>query len=107
MTIQLNIFERRDIGRRETMGIEAFELCLLRRKSTGITSVRFFWSESDEIVFLVEGETAALDAPDQKLSADYAWIGFIPADQARHILNKRLIDPRAGLETYRMPGDER
>ena len=104
MPIQLAIWERRDNGRRETMGNIAFELCRLRRKSMGISSARFFWSGPDEIVFLVEGETAALDTPDPKILTDYAWLGFILADQAREILNKRLIDPRAGLETYRTAG---
>ncbi|MBI4764317.1 MAG: hypothetical protein HY787_06910 [Deltaproteobacteria bacterium] len=56
MPIQLTIWERRDKGRRETMENKAFELCRLRRKSGGITSARFYWSGSDEIVFLVEGE---------------------------------------------------
>ncbi len=104
MPIQLAIWERRDNGRRETMGNVAFELCRLRRKSMGISSARFFWSGPDEIVFLVEGETAALDAPDLKILADYAWLGFILADQARQTLNKRMIDPRTALETYRSAG---
>jgi hypothetical protein len=104
MPIQLAIWERRDNGRRETIGNIAFELCRLRCRGEGITSSRFYWSGSDEIVFLVEGEAVALDIPDQKILADYAWLGFMLADLARQTLNKCLIDPRAGLETYRIAG---
>ncbi|MBI4764328.1 MAG: hypothetical protein HY787_06965 [Deltaproteobacteria bacterium] len=104
MPIQLSIWERRDSGRRETMGNIALELCRLCRKSEGITSTRFYWSGSDEIVFLFEGEAAALDTPDQKILADYAWLGFVLADQASQILNKRLIDPKTGLQIYRIAG---
>ena len=104
MPIQLSIWERRDSGRRETMGNTALELCRLRRKSEGITSARFYWSGSEEIVFLIEGDAAALDTPDQKTMADYAWLGFILADHARLTLTKRLSEPREALQMYRTAG---
>jgi hypothetical protein len=104
MPIQLSIWERRDGGRRETIGTTALELCRLRRKSEGIHSARFYWSGSDEIVFLVEGEAAALDNLDQKTLADYAWLGLILADHARPTLTKKLSEPRDALQTYRTAG---
>ena len=104
MPIQLSVWERRDNGRRETMGNIALELCRLRRKSEGITSARFYWSGSEEIVFWVEGDAAAIDTLDQKTLADYAWLGFILADHARLTLTKRLSEPREALQTYRTAG---
>lgn len=104
MAIQLSIWERRDSGNRETMGNTALELCRLSRKREGITSARFYWSGPEEIVFWVEGETTALDTPAQGNLADYARLGFLLSDHARMSLNKRLMDPRAGVENYRVAG---
>jgi hypothetical protein len=104
MAIQLSIWERRDGGSRETMGNMALELCRIIRKAKGITSARFYWSGVDEIVMMAEGEAAALDMPAQATLGDYARAGFTLADNARMTLNKRLIDPRAGVENYRIAG---
>jgi hypothetical protein len=104
MPIQLNIWERRDGGDRVTMGNTALELCRIIRKRKGITSARFYWSGMDEIVFMAEGEAAALDTPAQDTLAELGRLGFILADNARITLNKRLIDPRAGVENYRTAG---
>jgi hypothetical protein len=104
MPIQLSILERRDGGSRETMGNTALELCRIIRKRKGINSARFYWSGPDEIVLWVEGEEAALGTPDQATLADFARLGFILADNAKQTLSKRLMDPRAGVENYRMAG---
>ena len=107
MSIQIQIWERRDGGSREPMGNTALELCRVIRKTKGINSARFYWSGPDEIVFLVEGEEAALGNPDQATLADFARLGFILSDNAKQTLSKRLMDPKAGLENYRMAGRER
>lgn len=104
MAIQLSIWERRDGGNRETVGNMALELCRITRKREGINSARFYWAGPDEIVFVVEGEAAALETPAQADLANYARVGFALADNARMTLNKRLIDPRAGVENYRVAG---
>ena len=104
MSIEIQIWERRDGGSRETMGNTALEVCRILRKSEGINSARFYWSGTEEIVFWVEGETAALDTPNQKTLADYIRLGFILADNAKQTLSKRLMDPREGLQTYRTAG---
>ena len=104
MPIQLMIWERRDSGDRETMGNTALELCRIMRRRDGITSARFYWSVSETIVFLTEGEAAALDTPGQAALADYARAGLALADNARQVLNLRLGEPRDALETYRAAG---
>jgi hypothetical protein len=104
MSIQIQIWERRDGGSRETMGNTALELCRIIRKTKGINSARFYWSGSEEIVFLVEGEDPALGNPEQMTLADFARLGFILADNARVTLNKRLMDPKTGFQNYRMAG---
>ena len=104
MPIQLSVWERRDNGDRETMGNTAVELCRIVRKRDGITSSRFYWSGSENIVVLTEGETAALDAPQQGAPADYLRLAFVLADNARLTLSMRLGEPRQALETYRQAG---
>ena len=104
MPIQLSILERRDSGSRETMGNAALELCRILRKRKGINSAKFYWYGPDEIVFLVEGEATALDNPDPATLADYSKVLYTLADHGRMSMNKRLIDPKAGLESYRSAG---
>jgi hypothetical protein len=55
-------------------------------------------------VFLAEGEEAALGTSDLMTEADYARLGFILADHARLTVNKRLMDPRTGVQNYRIAG---
>lgn len=104
MAIQLSIWERRDSGSRETMGNTALELCRILRKRKGINSARFYWSGSEEIVFLAEGEEAALNNPEQITLADLARLAFLMADHARLTVNKRLMDPRTGFQNYQRAG---
>ena len=104
MPIQLWIWERRDSGSRETMGNTALELCRIIRKRKGINSAKFYWSGSEEVVFLMEGEAAALDTPAQDNLAEFGRLGFTLADNARMTLTKRLGDPRDALQTYRTAG---
>jgi hypothetical protein len=104
MAIQLSIWERRDNGSRETMGNTALELCRIIRKRKGINSARFYWAGSEEIVFLAEGEESAIGTSELMTEADYARLGFILADNARLTANKRLMDPRTGVQNYRTAG---
>jgi hypothetical protein len=104
MSIQIMIWERRDSGSRETMGNTALELCRIIRKRKGISSARFYWAGSEEIVFLSEGEESAFGTSDLMTEGDYARLGFILADNARLTLNKRLMDPRTGAQNYRIAG---
>jgi hypothetical protein len=107
MPIQLVIWERRDNGNREIMANSALELCRIIRKREGITSSRFYWSGSEAVVFLTEGEAVALNAPLAGLEAvpaDYTRLGFVLADNARQTLNMRLAEPRAADASYRAAG---
>lgn len=104
MPIQLMIWERRDNGDRETMGNTALELCRIMRRRDGITSSKFYWSLSETIVFLTEGEAAALDTSGQAAPADYYRAGLAFGDNARQVLNIQLAEPRDALETYRAAG---
>ena len=104
MPIQLMICERRDNGDREAMGNTALELCRIIRRRDGIAAARFYWSGSENIVFLTEGEATALDTPAQAAPADYARSAFVLADNARITLNMRLAEPRDALQTYRSAG---
>jgi len=104
MPIQLMIWERRDNGDREAMGNTALDLCRIIRRRDGITSARFYWSLSETMVFLTEGEAVALDTPGQVAPAEYSRAGLAFADNARLTLNIRLAEPRDALETYRAAG---
>ena len=104
MPIQLQIWERRDSGKREIMANTALELCRITRKMQGITSARYYWSGSEDIVFIVEGDTDAFNTTPEKVPADYAKFGFILADHARQTLIKRLMDPKTGAQNYNKAG---
>jgi hypothetical protein len=104
MSIQLTVYERRDNGDREVMGNTALELCRIMRRLKGITSARFYWYGTESVVFLAEGETAALNTVGQAAPADYFRLGFVLADNARVTLNMRLVDPRESIQTYRAAG---
>ena len=104
MAIQISIWERRDNGNREIMGSTALELCRIMRKNKGINSARFYWSGSEEIVFIAEGEDSALDSLPKVLDwgSDYAKLAFTLADLARLTLNKRLMTPQTGAQNYQL-----
>jgi hypothetical protein len=104
MPIQLMVWERRDSGNREAMGNTAVEMCRIARKNKGMTSSRFYWSGMESIVFLNEGETAALDVPGAAAPADFWRLAFTLADNARMTLNMRLAEPRDALQTVRAAG---
>ena len=101
MPIQLWVLERRDGADRNDLGNTALEACRVARAREGIRSARFYWYGPDTIVLLTEGDAAALDAP---ASADGAKAAFAMADMARLVMNWRLVEPRAGEETYRRAG---
>ena len=101
MAIQQVIMERRDNADREALGNAAVAVCKASRVQDGISSARFFWYGADTIVFLIEGDGAALDGPGTPESAAAA---FAMSDLARLVSNWRLIDPRAGVDTYRRAG---
>jgi hypothetical protein len=104
MPIQLTIYERRDNGDREAMGNAALEACRIARKREGITSARFYWTGTETVVFLFEGEAAALNAPFTAAPADATRLAFTLADNARMTLNIRLAEPRDAVQTYRAAG---
>ena len=104
MPIQLSIWERRDNGDREVMGNTALAICRFERTTNGITSAKFYWSGSERIVFLTEGEGPALSGIGESYPPDYYKAGFVLADNARVTMNLRLTDPRESLETYRAAG---
>ena len=104
MPLQLNIFERRDSGDRETMGNLALAITRITKARDGIRSCRFFWHGVDNIVFLTEGEAEALNNPAAAAPADMARLVFDMADNARQTLNWRLSEPRASEEAYRAAG---
>jgi len=103
MPIQLTAYERRDNTDRRAMGNKALEICRIVRTTEGIRSARFYWYGTETVVFLMEGETAALDAPGGE-RPEYGQAGFDLADMAKNILSWRLIEPRAGEDAYRAAG---
>ena len=106
MAIQLQVWERRDSADRNALGNAALDLCRASRATEGIRSSRFYWNGADAVVFLTDGETAALDAlaDGAKVSADQARALFTLSDLAKATLSMRLAEPRAGEETYRRAG---
>lgn len=104
MPIQLNVFERRDNADREALADAAMAMCRASRAREGITSSRFYWHRSETIVFLTEGEAAALDTMEQGAPEDFYRAGFALFDLAREIINWRLLDPRVGEKSYRAAG---
>jgi len=101
MPIQLQVLERRDGADRRELGNTALAACRAARAREGVSSARFYWYLADTVVILTEGEATALDAPG---SAEGARAAFALADMARLVMNWRLVEPRAGEETYRRAG---
>ena len=101
MPIQIMVCERRDNADRMELGNAALAACRSIRARAGISSSRFYWYLTDTVVILTEGEASALDAPGD---AEYARTGFELTDLARVTINMRLVDPRAGVETYKSAG---
>jgi dsDNA-binding SOS-regulon protein len=106
MPIQLGVWERRDNGNREALGNAAFEMCRIYRKVKGITSCRYYWSGTERIVFLSEGETAALNNPAYPADqlAKVSQLSFTIADNAKATLSLRLAEPRDAVVSYRAAG---
>ncbi|HEY41268.1 MAG TPA: hypothetical protein G4O18_05355 [Dehalococcoidia bacterium] len=104
MPIEISIWERRDNGDREVMGNTSVELCRIVRGRDGIRSAKFYWSGSERVVSIIEGETEALNAPATAAPADYARLAFTLADNARNLMTLRLGEPRDALQTYRAAG---
>jgi len=63
MPMQLQIWERRQNGDRELMANAALFMCRAVRETKGIASSRFYWSGTERIVFLTNGDDAALSTP--------------------------------------------
>ena len=104
MPIQLRIWERRDGADRREIGNTALAMCRIIRRGDGITSSKFYWYGPDRVVMLTEGEAAALDTLGPASLEDYDRAVFELADMARIIMDWRLVDPRAGEESYRLAG---
>ena len=106
MPIQFQVWERRDSADRNALGNAALDLCRANRAIEGIRSNRFYWSGADAVVFLTDGETAALNdlGDNAKITADQARAIFTLSDLAKATLSMRLAEPRAGEETYRRAG---
>ncbi len=106
MPIQLQVWERRDSADRNALGNTALDLCRISRAVDGIRSSRFYWNGADNVVFLTDGETAALDTlgDPAKVTADQARALFALADLANATLSMRLGEPRAGAEAYSRAG---
>ena len=79
------------------MGNTSVELCRIVRASDGIKSAQFYWSGTEMVVYITEGEAAALNAPGATAQADYGRAGFIIADNARNVMTLRLAEPRDAL----------
>lgn len=79
MPIQFQVWERRDSADRIGLGNAALDLCRPSRAIEGIRSSRFYWNGADAVVFLTDGETAALN--------DLGDSAKVPADQARALFH--------------------
>ena len=101
MPIQLTVLERRDNVNRDVLGNSALAMCRSIRSRDGIRSSRFYWYGPDTVVILTEGEAAALNAP---VDEAYAHARFELADLAKMTMNWRLVEPKTGVEAYRLAG---
>lgn len=106
MPIQFQVWERRDSADRNALGNAAMDVCRASRATEGIRSSRFYWHGANEVAFLTDGETEALDSLGNasKVTADQARALFTLADLARATLSMRLGEPRTGEEIYRRAG---
>jgi hypothetical protein len=104
MPISISIYERRDNGDREVMGNSAVELCRIVRGRDGIRSAKFYWSGTERIVFITDGEAEALNNPYTAAPADALRVGFAIVDNAREVMTLRLAEPRDAQQSYRTAG---
>jgi hypothetical protein len=105
MPTRIAIWERRDNGDRNVMGLAALALCREARKADGISSAKFYWGGTEDIVFLFEGEAPGIGAP--FASGDAAILGkatFDMADNAKQIRNYVLAGAKAGEDAYKASG---
>ena len=106
MPFQLGIFERRDNGERVAMAQAALAACRAMRQTKGITSARYYWSGSEQIVILVQGEGPALANAASGNPAEFAKASLDLQDHTKTIMNIRLTEPQAEIvtESYRSAG---
>jgi hypothetical protein len=109
MPIQLQIWERRQNGDRQLMADAALFFCRAVRQTKGITSSRFYWSGTERMVLLTQGEGPALNAPFSGFTGDRNQLAKHTYDIQDHVtvpFNIRLTEPQAEVvvESYRSAG---
>jgi len=100
MPIQLSIWERRDNGEREAMGNIALAVCRAIRKTKGITSSRYYWSGYEQIVFLTQGEAAALSNAGADNPVEVVKLSVDMLKHAKNTLSLRLTEPQTAVPAY-------
>lgn len=104
MSYRFYMFERRDHAKHEDLANTALALCKGARQTKGITFAKFYWSGFDNIVFLIEGDNQALNAPFSGNPEANAKAGFDFMDLAKQTMDIRLADPKTSAEAFRMAG---
>jgi hypothetical protein len=98
----LTKWKRREDSDREALGNAAFVFCREQAGEAGVSSCRFFWTNSDEVAVLAESESAQVFDEPPKPEMTRALFGL--ADIARQTATERWIDPRDGMAAYRAAG---
>lgn len=109
MPMQLQIWERRQNGDRELMANAALFFCRAARQTKGIASARFYWSGTERLVVLSQGEDSALSAPFSGFTGDRNQLMKYTYDIQDHIkvaFSIRLTEPNAEgvVEGYKAAG---
>jgi hypothetical protein len=73
-----------------------------KRARPGVSTCRFFWTNSDEVAVLADAESAQVFDEPPKPEMTRALFGL--ADIARQTATERWIDPRDGMAAYRAAG---
>ena len=104
MPYRLFMFERRDNGDRNDMAMAALGWCRAIRKTAGINSAKFYWSGTESIGILLEGEGPALNSPNAGMDPADGKFGFDLGDNARMTNDIQLAEAKAGEETAKAAG---
>jgi hypothetical protein len=98
------MYERRDNGDRNDMAMAALGFCRALRKTDGINSAKYYWSGTDSIGILLEGEGPALSSPGAGIDPADVKFAFDLGDAARQTMDIQLSEAKAGEETAKAAG---
>lgn len=102
MAILISRYERRDGADRDAMAGAALDVCRANRAAQGMRSARFYWTNTDTIVLMLDAESQ--EVFDRPGSSDQLRTAFALADLARNTGLERWADARDGEQAYRGAG---